>query len=418
MTEGMGRFNRSFQIGLLASMIQNEDYGKELSFSNDIIKAFDDKITKDICHIIVQYYQTYEHSPTLEILQREMQKKGYNGLKHTIKSLFNHREHQEYYLDEADAFVRHQKLRNIIVTAAEHLDHGNLDDASSALFKVQDITKLDFEPGLDYFNHLNRDYKESDYKVGTGIKPLDQVLVGGLGVNELGVIQSPPGWGKSMFLVHVGRECIKQGMRVLHYTFELSAHRTQRRYDASFLDMTYKELSERKEEVEEGLTDLYEEYGRSLIIKEYPSGKASLNILRSHIKGLERLDFCPDVIIIDYADLMRSSRQYNDLRHELGCIYGELRAFSAEAGVPIWTGSKANRMAIGAPVYGMERTAESFDKAFIADVLISICQTQPEKRDKILRLYVAKNRNGIADVEVECKYNFEQMQFCTSAEFV
>ena len=53
--------------------------------------------------------------------------------------------------------------------------------------------------------------------------------------------------------------------------------------------------------------------------------------------------FKPGLIIIDYADIMRSTRQYDSLRHELKLIYEELRNLAMELGIPVWTASQANR---------------------------------------------------------------------------
>jgi ketosteroid isomerase-like protein len=74
-----------------------------------------------------------------------------------------------------------------------------------------------------------------------------------------------------------------------------------------------------------------------LIIKEFPTNTATIYTLRSHIERLDIKGFHPGLIIIDYADIMRSTRQYDSLRHELKLIYEELRALSAEKATPIWT---------------------------------------------------------------------------------
>ena len=60
------------------------------------------------------------------------------------------------------------------------------------------------------------------------------------------------------------------------------------------------------------------------MIKEYPTGTASVTTIRNHIEKLALRNFKPSLILIDYADIMRSTRQYDSLRHELKLIYDEM----------------------------------------------------------------------------------------------
>jgi replicative DNA helicase len=136
-----------------------------------------------------------------------------------------------------------------------------------------------------------------------------------------------------------------------------------------------------------------ESFGR-LIIKEYPTGSASVITLRNHIEKLMMKSFTPHLIIIDYADIMRSTRKYDSLRHELKLIYEELRNMAMEMRVPIWTASQANREASNAQVVGLENMSEAYGKAMVADVVISLSRKPMEKASGDGRLFVAKNRAG------------------------
>jgi replicative DNA helicase len=131
-----------------------------------------------------------------------------------------------------------------------------------------------------------------------------------------------------------------------------------------------------------------------LIIKEYPTGTATVQTLRNHIEKLSLKGFVPNLIIIDYADIMRSSRTYDSLRHELKLVYEELRNLAMELNLPIWTASQANREASGAEVVGLENMSEAYGKAMVADVVVSISRKPSEKADGSGRLFIAKNRAG------------------------
>jgi replicative DNA helicase len=117
-------------------------------------------------------------------------------------------------------------------------------------------------------------------------------------------------------------------------------------------------------------------------------------MLRNHIEKLNLKGFVPSLIIIDYADIMRSSRTFDSLRHELKLVYEELRNLAMELNIPIWTASQANREASSSDVVGLENMSEAYGKAMVADVVVSISRKPSEKADGSGRLFVAKNRAG------------------------
>ena len=104
--------------------------------------------------------------------------------------------------------------------------------------------------------------------------------------------------------------------------------------------------------------------------------------------------FKPGLIVIDYADIMRSTRKYDSLRHELKLIYEELRNLAMEMKIPIWTASQANREASDKEVVGLSNMSEAYGKAMVADVVVSLSRKQLEKSTGAGRLFVAKNRAG------------------------
>jgi replicative DNA helicase len=135
------------------------------------------------------------------------------------------------------------------------------------------------------------------------------------------------------------------------------------------------------------------ELGR-LIIKEYPTGSASVVTLRNHIEKLSLKGFKPNVIIIDYADIMKSTKSYDSLRHELKLIYEELRNMAMEMDIPVWTASQANRDSAQSDIVGLENMSEAYGKAMVADVVISLSRKASEKATGVGRLFIAKNRAG------------------------
>jgi len=225
------------------------------------------------------------------------------------------------------------------------------------------------------------------------LKRLDShdILRGGLGKGEIGVVTANTGVGKSHWLTCVGANAMRHGKNVIHYTFELSEEAVGLRYDSNLCNIPSNEVCDRKDEVTSSYEDC--ELGR-LIIKEYPTGTASVITIRNHLDKLLLKNFKPSVIIVDYADIMRSTRSYDSLRHELKLVYEELRNLAMELNVPVWTASQANRDSANSDIVGLENMSEAYGKAMVADVVISLSRKPAEKATGAGRLYIAKNRAG------------------------
>lgn len=244
-----------------------------------------------------------------------------------------------------------------------------------------------FEDYEARFTHLQRN------AVPTGLAEIDrkEILNGGLGEGELGVIVAATGVGKSHFLTACGAHALTKKKTVVHYTLEMLEPAVGIRYDSNLCDIDSLEVIDSKDQI-------IAKYGTmnlgKLIIKHYPPRTASIYTLRAHLERLALKGIRPDLIIIDYADLLRSSRQFDSLRHELQLVYEELRALAIEVHVPIWTASQSNKEGSQNEVIDLTNMSEAYGKAMTADVVLSISRLSKEKALGVGRIFIAKNRAG------------------------
>ena len=203
---------------------------------------------------------------------------------------------------------------------------------------------------------------------------------------------APTGAGKSMALVHIGAEALRQGRTVVHYTLELADTTVGNRYDSCITGVPLQDLHNYKEQI---LTDIKNIPG-TLIIKEYPTKSATISSLENHLDRLRQRGFEPSMVIVDYGDLLRprSTSYKQELRHNLGDIYEEMRGLAQKYDIPVWTASQTNRSGLNAEVITMESISEAFNKCFVADLICSISRTVEHKAEDKGRMFVAKNRNG------------------------
>ena len=116
-------------------------------------------------------------------------------------------------------------------------------------------------------------------------------------------------------------------------------------------------------------------------------------------------------MIIDYADVMRSTKAYEALRHELMLIYEELRQLAGDFNVPIWTASQSNRAGANADIVGLENMGEAYGKAQVSDFVLGLSR-KPEEKDKGYgRLFVAKNRSGRDGMQFHVKIDTARSKF-------
>ena len=99
-----------------------------------------------------------------------------------------------------------------------------------------------------------------------------------------------------------------------------------------------------------------------MLVKEYPTRSASIQTIKNHLEKITNRGFRPDMIIVDYGDLIKPEFSRKDeKRHQLETIYEELRGIAQIHECPVWTASQTNRSGLNAEVITMESISEAFN---------------------------------------------------------
>jgi len=397
-------YGKSFQEKIFQGLLTDKIWGAQMI---EVMNPdyFDIKYLHYLTDKYFSYYNKYKCFPTnqllISIIKDDLKEGNDVILKQQIIEFLTRIKSNpypgdiKYVKDKALDFCKRQAFKFALEKAVEMVSSDNFE---SVVDLMKDAVSIGMPntTGHDFFEDLEARFVLVDRNVvATGLNVLDdkEVLNGGLGKGEIGVIMANSGVGKSHWLVAMGAEAVKRKKNVLHYTFELSEHIVGIRYDSHLCDISSTNVKDNKKEVIDHYEKNKDNYGK-LIIKEYPTGGASILTLRNHIEKLALKSFRPDVIIVDYADIMRSSKTYDSLRHELKLIYEELRNMAMEMAIPIWTASQANRSSATAEIVGLENVGESYGKIQVADVVLSLSRKAEEKAQGSARLFVAKNRAG------------------------
>ena len=144
-----------------------------------------------------------------------------------------------------------------------------------------------------------------------------------------------------------------------------------------------------------------------LIIKYYPTKTAYVNTIAAHLDKCAMQGATPDIIFIDYADLLRDVNASKTARHDqvLGGIYEDLRGLAGLHKVPIWTASQANRSAAEMEVIEADKIAESYTKVMVADFIVSLSRKTADKISGTGRWHIIKNRFGPDGLTFPSKMN-------------
>jgi replicative DNA helicase len=392
--QSLSQYGSGFQIKVISSLLVYKEF---LLNIHDVLsdEYFENQSHKWIVKEILKYYDKYHCPPTMEVLKVELKKIDNEVLQLSIKEQLKEayktsEEDLKYVQEEFSNFCKNQQLKKALLNSVDLLNAGDYDSIrhliDNALKSGQDKNI-----GHEYNKDTESRYREEHrVPIATPWEMFNDLLQGGLGGGDFGLIFGNPGGGKSWTLVALGGWAVKAGYNVLHYTLELGSDYVGRRYDAFFTGIDVGKISKFKDDVEKEVSML----PGNLIIKEYSPGKATISTLESHIKKCIDLDFKPDLILIDYVDLLRSKRTNRERKDEIDDIYISTKGLARELNLPIWSVSQVNRAGAKDDVIEGDKAAGSYDKIMITDVAISLSRKRQDKVNNTGRFHVMKNRYG------------------------
>ena len=414
-----GSYGKSFQEKVMQALLSDRPWAEQLMEVFDV-SYFELKYLQFLADRYFGHAKKYKVFPTLQLLVtiiRDELKTGTDVVlrDQIIDYLTRMRSNPDpgdlqYVKEKTLDFCRKQALKQALENAVDQIQAEKYEQIVEEIKKavcVGTTPQLGHDFFQDYESRFTRLQRNC---VATGLDELDRkdILNGGLGAGEIGVIVATTGVGKSHFLTFLGANALRAGIDVLHYTMELSESAVGRRYDSNLCDIDSNDVIEDKDNIINKYKSM--KLGR-LMIKEFPTSTATIYTLRSHIERLDLKGFRPGLIIIDYADIMRSTRQYDSLRHELKLIYEELRGFAGEKLIPIWTASQSNKEGANAEVVDLGNMSEAYGKAMVADVVISVSRKAHEKSGGWGRLFIAKNRAGRDGIVYPVKIDTAKSKF-------
>ena len=405
-SENFNQFGPTFQSKIISSLLSDNKFIQTIS---DILEPvyFDSDANKWLTREISKYFMEFRKAPTLEVLKIKITQMDDEILKvsvvENLKEAWRNIESTdlEFVKQETLGFCKNQVLKGAIVDAVDLLEQKKYDEIKTI---IDAAMKAGSERDLGHDYIISLEDRLTDSVRATLTTPWDSVnsvMDGGLGGGELGVLVAPAGIGKTWCLQSLGAHLVRCGKTVVHYTLELNANYVGLRYDTVFSGTPTSNIKYYKDDVQKVIDKL----DGKLIIKYYPTRSASVNTLSAHLKQMEIQEIKPDVVIVDYADILKPTTFYKEKRHATGETYEHLRGMAGEFEIPVWTASQANRSSLEEEVIDATKIAEDYSKVMTADFVMSISRKVEDKIANTGRFHVIKNRFGIDGITFPASIN-------------
>lgn len=352
-----------------------------------------------------------------------------------------HAPNRDYVLRRVNDFVKARQRELALVEAAKLLSEGHVDQSDNVLYKVLQSGIPEEDAGLDYLHDYSNlvGNEWEGYLMPTGIKALNR-LIGGYKRGQLVVTLGGPKAGKSWWLAHSAKTALLHGLNVCHISFEVSLEEQETRYDMMFSCRGTRDIGEKRrfmtwdmkaKQPKECIITIKSAYdtkavikarqritrfGGSLRIKKYPQGLGTPAEVEQYLNYLETYEnWVPDVLILDYPDIMDLSQFGKELRHQLNGAYIWCKGLADRNNFLVLAVSQVRRQAMARRWVSAADCAEDIRKAANCDIMMAIGRGPEEVRVGLAGMNVLLNRSGRQDVGCTVSLCYDIGQFCLSS---
>lgn len=310
-----------------------------------------------------------------------------------------------------EKFLKERFVYKTILNVAEKFSDNS--------FKIEEVL-VDFEKAYNitlkenlghwYFEDIDKHVKEltTTYNaIPTGWKFLDDRTEGGLFPKTLTVFAGQVNVGKSIVLGNIATNLLQQDKNVLLISLEMSEFMYAKRISAQLTQIPHSDLKTFTEELKEQVKHIQNKINSKLVIKEYPPKTITVRQIDSFITKLIHKGFKPDVVVIDYLNLLSPLTKSQNTYSEIKEVCEQLRALSFKYNIPFVSATQIGRQSFNTTSPGMESVSESIGISSTSDLMCSIWNDEESRELGIINLSIIKNRFGpnFGSAAFKCNYN-------------
>lgn len=401
---------------MLSALIYNEEFHRKVY---PHLKAdFFDGLYQEAFQLYQEHYDNYAQVPSKEALEVELSNReglsesDYHHLEEIVGRIYSEdtetqikKMSQDWLLEKTHEHCLNKSAYMGVMEVMSILDGSNKVMSKTAIPDIlRESLNISFDSdfGHDYLEDaLERFdyYHKKEYKLEFPLKMLNLITKGGIPPKSLVLFIAPTGLGKTLMKTFCATHFLMQGHDVLYITLEMAEERIAERMDASLMDITLDDLKMvLKDKYQEKIDKLKSKTTGKLIIKEFPPGSISAANIRAMLDELAATkNFKPKVVMVDYLNLMKSSRLKGSDNSEykyIKYITEELRAVAVDYNLLMITSTQTNRGGLGSVTYDLTEISESVGVAFTADAIFAMMSNDELEELGQMRIAQFKNRFG------------------------
>jgi replicative DNA helicase len=402
-----------FERVILLNALTNQEY------LSSVIRylqpeLFNDKNIAVVVNGIIHFFEERGTLPSLTELKArlgsESEKKALNEIKSQLNDLDSSYNKEELIFN-TEKFLKERFVYKTILDVAEKFTNKNfkLEEALAEFEKAYNIT-LKENLGHWYFEDVDKHIEEltAIYNpTPTGWKFFDEKTEGGLFPKTLTVFAGQVNVGKSIVLGNIATNMLQNEKNVLLISLEMSEFMYAKRISTQLTQIPHNDLKLYTNELKDQLIHIKNKLQSKLVIKEYPPKTVTVRHIDSFITKLVHKGFKPDIVVVDYINLIQPTSKNLNSYESVKEIAEQLRGLSFKYNIPIVSATQLNRGSFNTSSPGMEGIAESIGLAATADVICSLWQDEESRELGVINMGMQKNRFGpnFGHGAFKCNYN-------------
>lgn len=247
---------------------------------------------------------------------------------------------------------------------------------------------------IDMMHEFTKEITKPQITIPTGYKWLDRMLNGGWQAEgkALYIFQAGTNVGKSIMLGNIAANAFLAGKNVLLPTMEMSEVMYISRIAAKINGLDVNTLKQHVVEIENNAKILKGQGAGTLIVKEFPTKATTVSRISSWIEQVERAGIKPDILVVDYLNLLHPGRDVNNTYEDGKILSEQLRALTYQTKCPCITATQLNREGMKKENATLTDVSESIGSAYTADFVASMWATEEDKRNGIMHIGIQKSR--------------------------
>ena len=366
-------------------------------FHNKDIKVF---MTK-----VLEFFKKHLSIPNkteIEVMCDDVEVKSIDSVFSIIENMdggYN----QDELMSNTEKFFRERGVYNGLVKVTENLSSQNPKVKKYTESQILDIfTKacnlsIIDDIGWNYIDRMKdftAEITKPQITIPTGYKWLDMMLGGGWQAEgkALYVFQAGTNVGKSIMLGNIAANAFLAGKNVLLPTLEMSEVMYISRIVAKINGLYINTMKKNTVQIENITSVLKSRGAGTLIVKEFPTKATTVSRIASWIEQVERSGIKPDLLVVDYLNLLSPGREVNNTYEDGKICAEQLRALTYDIKCPCITATQLNRQGMKKENAGLDDVSESIGTQYTADFVASMWATDDDKKLGIMHIGIQKSR--------------------------